>query len=408
VRARPVAQIAAKEILSTVRDRRAIISNLLVPLFLLPLMMLGLPLALGGLFNREQAAVTPVAVQGLAQLPGDLVGLLEAANLRLQESRDPQAAVSAGSADLGLIVPPDMGARLAAYERVELRLYSKHANLRAQVAASKVAGAVEAYRRGLVSLRLRAAGLDPSLLEPLAVEAIDASSNAERSSGQLSWLIPFFIAIWTLVGGQMTAIDATAGEKERGTLESLLVAPVWRSEVVAGKFLATLLFGLSAALMAIVGYLSGGLVLKTLVGSRLGGAGAEVVALMGGSLQVTPQSVGMLLMSTLLLAATVAALLMGVTLFARSFKEAQSYVAPLSFLLIVPSLVLQFKDLLDLGRAIYLVPVVNVLLLIDDTVKGSAEFGAVALTWASLLLVIAALLTFALHNFNREGVIFRT
>jgi sodium transport system permease protein len=400
--------IAGKEILSTVRDRRAIVSNLLVPLFLLPLMMLGLPLALGGLFSREQAALTPVAVQGLEAMPGDLEQLLVAANLQLTESADPEAAVREGAADLGMIVPPAMAERLAARERVELPVFSKHGNLRAEVAASKVVRAVEGYRAALVGERLREAGLDPALLEPLAVRPVDVSSSAERSSGQLSWLIPFFIAIWTLVGGQMTAIDATAGEKERGTLESLLVAPVKRSEVVVGKFLATVLFGLTAALMAIAGYLGGGLVLRALIGSRLEGEGAEIVALMGGSLQVTPQSVGLLLMSTVLLAATVAALLIGVTMFARSFKEAQSYVAPLSFLLIVPSLILQFEDLLDLGRGIYLVPVVNVLLLMDDTVKGAAEAGPVLLTWLSLLALIAALLAFALRNFNRESVIFRT
>ncbi|MEI2421595.1 ABC transporter permease subunit, partial [Arthrospira platensis SPKY2] len=100
--------------------------------------------------------------------------------------------------------------------------------------------------------------VDPGVLEPITVVARDASTEAERSSGQLAWLIPFFIAIWTLTGGQMTAIDATAGEKERGTLEVLLVAPVRRAEVVFGKFLAVVLFGLSAAVMAIVGFILGG------------------------------------------------------------------------------------------------------------------------------------------------------
>lgn len=403
-----VRQIAAKEILSTVRDRRAIVSNLLVPLFLLPLLMLGLPLALGGLFNREQAAVTSLAIENEAGLPAELREMLLAANLALQGSSDPEEDVLSGGATLGLVVPGEMVERLGEGQRVELTLFSKQGNLRAEVAASKVTRAVEEYRQRMVAERLRAAGLDPALLEPVSLRSVDASTTAERSSGQLSWLIPFFIAIWTLVGGQMTAIDATAGEKERGTLEALLVAPVRRSEVVFGKFLATLLFGLSAAVMAIAGYLAGGAVLGALVRSRLGGEGAEVVEMMGGSLQISASSLGLLLVSTVLLAATIAALLLGVTLFARSFKEAQSYVAPLSFLLIVPAMALQFKDLLDIGRGIYLLPVVNVLLLMDDIVTGAVEAGSVVLTWSSLALVIVALLAFALANFRRESVIFRT
>jgi sodium transport system permease protein len=403
-----IGRLAGKEVLSTVRDRRALISNLLMPLLLLPLLMLGLPLALGGLFSREQAAATPLAVFRLTGVPSDLSMMFKEAKLRPFASVDPEAAVRSGQAVVGLLVPAGMAERLAAAEHVDLELYSKHGNLRAEVAASKVTAAIETYRQGLVAERLRAAGLDPSLLRPLSVRAVDASSAAERSSGQLSWIIPFFIAIWTLIGGQMTAIDATAGEKERGTLESLLVAPVRRAEVVLGKFLATLLFGLTAALMAITGYLAGGALLRATVASRLGEDGAEVVALMGGGLQLTPVSVLLLLISTILLAATVAALLLGVTMFARSFKEAQSYVAPLSILLIIPALALQFQELLDLGPVIYLVPIVNVLLLMDDAVKGSAGATAALLSWSSLLVVIILLLAFALKSFSRENVIFRT
>lgn len=408
MRARLVGEVATKEILSTVRDRRAIISNLLVPLLLLPLMMLGLPLALGGLFDREQASETPVAVGGLAEAPMALVETLREAELRPFASTDPHGEVASGAAPVGLMLPPELSEQLEADEPVNLTLYGKLGNLRAQVAAAKVTGAIETYRLLLVAERLRAAGLDPTLLEPIALTKVDASSAAERSSGQLSWIIPFFIAIWTLVGGQMTAIDATAGEKERGTLEALLVSPVRRAEIILGKFLATVLFGLTAALMAIAGYLAGGLALRGLLEPSLGDEGAQVIEMMGGSFHATPTSVALLLVSTLLLAATVAALLLAITMFARSFKEAQSYVAPLGFVLIVPAVALQFKDLLDLGGFVYLVPVVNVLLLMDDAVKGTAEGSAAAMTWASLLALIVLLLSVALRNFSREGVIFRT
>lgn len=400
-----VTRIAGKEILTTLRDRRAILSNLLLPLILLPLLMLGLPLALGGLFNREQAAATDLAVENLAALPEELERLLTDNRLKPYSSTNARQEVSSGAASVGLIVPP--GSTGAAGGKAEFVLVSKRGNLRADVAASKVTGAIDEYSRRLVAARLLEAGLDPAVLEPVSVRQFDASSEAERSSGQLSWLIPFFIAIWTLVGGQMTAIDSTAGEKERGTLESLLVAPVRRGEVVIGKFLATLLFGLSAATMAITGYVAGGSLLRAAVGDRLGSAGADLTAVMGGALQVTPAVVGLLLLNTLFLASVVAALLLAVTMFARSFKEAQSYVAPLSFLLMFPALALQFKDLLDLGDGVYLVPLLNVLLLMDDTVKGAARALPALFTWGSLALIIAMLLAFALSSFRRESVIFR-
>jgi sodium transport system permease protein len=403
-----VFHVARKEILSTLRDRRAIVSNLLIPLLLLPAIMLGLPLALGGLFEREQSTVTEIGVHGAENLPDDLRTILTAQNVDLIATDSPEAAVRDDGFAAALSIPADFSERLAGGERADITIYSKQGNLRSELNASKIEAAVRVYRQQIVGERLVDAGLDPGILEPIVVANVDASSQAERSSGQLAWLIPFFIAIWTLTGGQMTAIDATAGEKERGTLEALLVAPLRRTEIVVGKFLATLTFGLSAAMMAIAGYVLGGVALRGIFLPRLGGDANEIVSIMGGALDANLGTVLLLFLSAVLLASLVAALLIAITLFARSFKEAQSYVAPLSFLLIVPGIGLQFKDLLDLGSTIYLVPVFNVLVLMDDIVKGTVQTSAILTTWAVLLITVALLLAFAYRNFRREGVIFRT
>ena len=402
-----IGRVAFKEILSTLRDQRAILSNLIIPLIVLPVIMLGLPLLLGGLFQREQTSVTSVGVQGEANLPPALKALLEKQNVQLTTVANPETAVRDGTVAVAIGVPDGFASSVASGHGADLTVYSKKGNMKSELNAGKVQQAVGAYTQQLVAARLQAAGLDPSILQPVHVTSVDASSAAEKSSGQLSWLIPFFIAIWTLTGGQMTAIDATAGEKERGTLEALLVAPIRRSEVVIGKFLATLTFGLSAAVMAIVGYVVGGAILGSVFQPRLGAQASDMVQVMGGSLDISLPSILLLLVSALLLAATIAALLLGITLFARSFKEAQSYVAPLSFLLILPAVGLQFKDLLGFGEGVYLVPIFNALVLMDDIVKGTAAAGHVLTTWLTLLVVIALLLAFAYRNFRREGVIFR-
>ena len=399
-------RVARKEILSTLRDRRALVSSLLIPLLVLPLVMLGLPLLLGGLFEREQTTVTEVAVQGLDNLPDALRRESEAQSITFTSVDDPQAAVRRGDYAVALTVPEGFERSLRD-GKAELTLYSKTGNLRSELSAGKVEDVISAFQQALVAERLRRVGLEPSVLEPITVETRDASSQAERSSGQLGWLIPFFIAVWTLAGGQMTAIDATAGEKERGTLESLLVAPVRRAEVVVGKFLATMAFGLSAALMAILGYVLGGTVLRQFF-SLQGEEAQEIVSVMGGALNVSFFGVVMLVLSALLLAALIAALLISITMFARSFKEAQSYVAPLSFVLILPAVGLQFADFFGSNSVLYLIPVLNTLIVMDDLVKGSAQALPLLLTYGSSLAYTALLLDFAFRNFKREGVIFRT
>ncbi len=401
-------RVARKEILSTLRDTRAIVSNLLIPLILMPVVMLGMPLLLGGLFERSATTMTPIGVVGLSNLPADFVALIEAQNVELRAVEDGVTAVQGGDVDVVIEATEPLEPAIANGGSSTLTIYSKQGNMKSELDASKVQQAAAIYQQQVVALRLVDAGLDPSVLQPLAIEAVDASTAAERSSGQFSWLIPFFIAIWTLTGGQMTAVDATAGEKERGTLEVLLVAPVRRTEVVVGKFLATLTFGLSAALMAIVGFLIGGFALSSVFLPRLGEQGAEIVSMMGGGLNIDLLSVLVLIVSALLLAALVAAVLIGVSLFARSFKEAQSYIAPLTFVFIIPVVLLQFKDLIGLGSQAYLIPVFNVLLLMDDVVRGVVDPSRLALVWGSMLLFIVLLLAFAHRNFQREEVIFRS
>lgn len=408
MRSRIIRLIAGKEILSTLRDRRAIISNLLIPLLTLPLVMLGLPLLLGSLFEREAVTVTTVPVQGEQFLPAGLADFLLEQKLQLEANDDPEAAVRAGDAQVGLIVPAGFDARVAAGEATELTLLARSGNMNSELATGKLRAAVGAYQQQLVVGKLEAAGVDPAVLAPFNVALVDASTEQERSSGMLGWLIPFFIAIWALAGGQMTAIDATAGEKERGTLESLLVAPVRRSEVVVGKWLATLVFGLTATLMAIGGYLLGGLLMTAFVLPGLGDDGGEVISMMGGALNISFVGTIQMLVSAVLLAGLISALLLSIALFARSFKEAQSYLAPLSFVMIIPAIGLQFRDFLDVGLGIYLIPLLNALLVIYDIVRGSVDALPLVLTWASLSVSIIVLLLFAYRSFKREDVIFRS
>jgi sodium transport system permease protein len=408
MRSRIIRLIAGKEILSTLRDRRAIVSNLLIPLLTLPLVMLGLPLLLGGLFEREAVSVTAVPVQGEQFLPAGFSDFLLEQKLQLEANEDPEAAVRTGDAQVGLLVPADFAARLQSGEATQLTLLARSGNMNSELASGKLSAAIGAYQQQLVVGKLEAAGVDPGVLTPFGIAMVDASTEQERSSGMLGWLIPFFIAIWALAGGQMTAIDATAGEKERGTLESLLVAPVRRSEVVVGKWLATLVFGLTATLMAIGGYLLGGLLMKTFVLPGLGDDGGEVMSMMGGALSISFAGTIQLLVSAVLLAGLISALLLSIALFARSFKEAQSYLAPLSFLMIIPAIGLQFRDFLDVGNGLYLIPLLNALLVMYDIVRGSAPALPLILTWASLSICIIILLLFAYRSFQRESVIFRS
>jgi hypothetical protein len=262
---------------------RAIVSNLVIPLVLLPVIMLGLPLLLGGLFQREATTVTELAVQG---------GSTCRPSWPRRSRRRPPCS-SRWTTPRRRCAPtlprrPDRRRRVRGQGR---RRRPRRGRRRRQGGqpARRAQRRQAAQRRRRVPPRCGRRAPGGRRHRPRRARAgggrrtRDASTEAERSSGQLAWLIPFFIAIWTLTGGQMTAIDATAGEKERGTLEVLLVTPVRRGEVVFGKFLAVVTFGLSAAMMAIVGFVLGGTVLRRLFLPLIGEEGGEMAAMMGGT-----------------------------------------------------------------------------------------------------------------------------
>jgi sodium transport system permease protein len=398
--------LARKEILSTLRDTRAVLANLLIPLIVLPLVMLGMPLLLGGLFAREVSNVTEVAVSGVEGLPQGLRDGLEDQALELIASDNPSEQVQDDAFVLGLSVPEDFQDALA-NNQASLTLYRKGGNLRSDLTAGKVRSAVSQFREARVQDAMREAGVDVAVLEAVTLAEENVSSDT-AAGGSVAWIIPFLLVVWTLSGGQMTAIDATAGEKERGSLESILVAPVRRSHLVLAKFLATALFGLSSALMAIVSYAFSSRLLFGGVFSRFLAGNEEITEVFGGQITFTLSALGLLIVTSALVAMLVASLLIAVAMFARSYKEAQSYIAPLSLVMILPVIGLQVADFLDLGVSFYAVPLLNAMLFMTDVVQGQAEVVAGAITWGSSLVYCAIMLTIANANFNREAVIFRT
>jgi sodium transport system permease protein len=397
-----------KELLSTLRDRRALTSGLLIPFLLLPIVMVAMPVFMGLLFAREGEAISRIGVVSLARVPVEIVTLVEAENAVLVEVEDALAAVRQDEVRVAFELADDFARQLEDQQLAEITIYSKATELPSELVADKLSDALAGFAQDIIVSRLQAAGVDVAILEPLQIRSVDASTEAEQASGLLSWLIPFFIVIYTFSGGTMVAIDATAGEKERGTLEALLVSPIRRIEVVLGKWLATLLFGLTSAVMALLGYLLGGLVIRLIFADSLAEEGSAVTQAFGGAINISPLALTVLLLSCILLAAMMAALLMSITMLARSFKEAQTYIAPINFLMIFPAIGLQFIGFFELSWWVYTLPIINILLLTDSIVQGSIELIPMLVSWAATLVAIAILLDLAYRNFRREGVLFRT
>ncbi|WP_161883424.1 ABC transporter permease [Deinococcus alpinitundrae] len=401
--------VAKQELLTTLRDRRTLTSTILVPLIMIPLFTVGLPLLFGTLFGGQAQTRQTVGVVGT--LPPALRSQLthdseEEKGVRLIAVTDPTAAVRNEAVDAALKVQSALPSQ--AGTSGELQLFYKVGNLKAESgAASKVRSAVAAYNKALVGKKLAELNLSPALLTPIALSTVDASNAAEASSGQLAFIIPLFLLQFILAGATATATDSTAGERERGTLEALLATPAPRSTLLMGKLLATTLTALIAAGFSVLGLSLSAPIALLITPAGQSTAQSATQQAFGGSLALGLGGLGAVLITAASAALLISAVLLTLSLFARSVKEAQTYIAPLTLLIILPATLLQFADFLKTTAVLYAAPLIGSMLVILDTVKGALSGPHLLLSLGGNVLLAAVLTLIASRLFGREGVAFK-
>jgi sodium transport system permease protein len=328
--------------------------------------------------------------------------------VELKAVTDATKAVQNDEVEAAIVMPANLPSS-AGGAPVPIEVHFKQSNQKANLVFSKISGSIDAYARELTKTKLLEAGLSEQVLTPVVSSPVNADSVAEKASGVLGFLIPMFLIQWMLAGGQATAIDATAGEKERGTLEALLVTPVSRLEVLIGKLIAVVTFSVSATVFSMLGLLLTGLISAFLLPQLLvkTKGGGNLTEILGGNLSLSGEGFAMLLIVGITMAILIASLLIAICIFARSFKEAQTYLAPLAIVLVIPAVFLQFADFLARGSQMYAIPVVGSMLVILDVVKGVLVWSHALSAIGINLALAGAMIAFALSSFRREQVLFR-
>ncbi|WP_105316699.1 ABC transporter permease [Thermus tenuipuniceus] len=382
-----------KELVQVFRDGKLVFSTLVLPVFLMPVFMFGPSLVLDRLLKGAQEERQEVAVFGL---PEEALSALRAANLLPKPHPDPEKAVRAGEYPVGV-----------RWEGGTYRVYGRLSGglTEGQVAVGKVQAALQSLKEAKVAEVLARKGIPHEVLTPFRVEVVNASSEREKAGGLLGFLLPFFLVVFVLSGGQVVAVDATAGEKEKGTLEALLMAPVPLLHLALGKTLATVAMALLSGVSGLLGLALGGALAARLGGGLLTETGQTLE--LGGQVALDGGSFLALFLSAFLLALFMGAVMVSLGLYARSFKEAQSYMAPLQLLALLPLLFLQFRGFFEPQAWYHLVPLFNVALLMDALLKGSATPLQAGLTWGSTLAYAGLALLYAVRVFAREEVVFR-
>ena len=379
-----------KEVVDNVRDRRTLAAALFYPV-LGPAMILFMIFAIGQIRGEsEQALMLPV--QGADNAP-NLITFLEQNHVIIEAAPDdPEQAVRQGNEDVVLIIPEDFGEAFTNGRPATVRLVMDQSRNEAMRAIQRAQLLLQAYGHQIGRLRLQVRGVDPRVADAIAIEAVDVSTPQSQAARILS-MAPYLILVSLFVGGMYLAIDSTAGERERGSLEPLLINPVERSELVIGKAAAVLVFTTVALIETLIGF---AIILNFFPLERY----------IGVRMSLPPASLGAILMICLPLMVFVVALQMIIASYTKSFKEAQNYI---SFMLLVPAVPALIMAVLPVKESLWLVllPTVGQQLFINQILRGepvslaSAALGsAVTLTAGIVLLVLVT------RRYRSEGILF--
>lgn len=438
-----------KELVDTLRDRRTLIAMILVPIVLYPAMILGslqgFELQISRIQQEEHRVVVQTdevrawlrnlidtdvnrraAASSAPAVAEERVALDERGELPAEpeitspaDDRSPLDdaeraarrhppefvidvipdeqllwnAVALGQAAAGVLLRDDFPSSEGAGSATAVLLFDE-TEIRSRIATGALHDILQRAGQEMLGRRLARQRLEPTFVKPIEVIQKTTATPEKVGGSILGQIVPLILIIMTITGAIYPAIDLTAGERERGTLETLMVAPVPTVDLIAGKFVV----------VALVGMLSAALNLLSIGGTiYLGGLG-DILS-RGGEVIIPLGSLPWVLLLLIPLAVMFSALLLAVCSFARSFKEAQNYVMPVMVAALIPAVVGILPGT-RLEGPLLIMPVTNITILTRDLFTG--KFDATAIIWVtvSTTLYAGAAVAIAARLFGQEAVLF--
>ncbi len=390
-----VRTIFLKEMRETLRDRRTLFALFVLPVLIHPLLLLFMG-SLTAADERARNADRPqVAVWG--PLPSELAGALgemELVDRREAAPADPQTAsrdlLERGGAQLVLVLPADSPARLSTDDGATVDVYYDSIRSRSDGAHDRIKHAIDKWNQTALAARIERRQLPAGFAKPIRLEDRNLASKQREATVRIGQVLPLIMLVVMLTCGFLPAADLTAGEKERGTLQTLLCAPVRPIEIVVGKYLC----------VAVVSLLGGAanLVAMSFALARFAASIEQIEVHFGLSAAL---GVFIAMIPTALL---LAALLLGIAVFARSFREAQSYMTPVIFIVLMPAMA-AMRPGAELTLSNAFMPIGNVALLTGAILSGRATAGMFFLVMLANLAYAAAAMVLAARVFETEQVL---
>jgi len=396
-----LAFVYKKEMLELIRDRRTL-RRLIISMLFLPILMQVVVGIVQRNNERDRNQVLQYTVIGGEQWSE--LGRLFSEDDKFRfvsgiSAEDIDAAIGKEQIDFAIVVPDQAQSRFANGEQLKLDFYFHDASSDSSV-RRRVEYQFEQFNKSTTAARLQALGINgqrqTDLLQPIQLAQHNAASARERIGNAIGGMLPYILFLMCLTGAMFAALDIGAGEKERGTLETLLLLPVPRRDLVMGKFLVVFSTAVVYSTLSITSLL----VWLSLKGGNVGGVFGQVIN------GVNPLDLVIVIALLIPVAAIFAAFLLSLSCYAKSYKEAASLASFVNILVILP-IVVSILPGTELNWAWAMVPITNVSLVIKEVVKGTMQYSFLFAVFASSAIIALGMIYFCSKWFEKESVLFR-
>ncbi len=376
--------VYVKELRDSLRDRRTALMILFASILSGPVMLVLMAQYFTGI--EEKGSVLKVRIAGREHAPA-LINFLQRSDVQIEAAPiDYEARVKEGRLDAVIVIPADFDEKFLSGEGAKVEVVYDDSRSESRPAITQAERLLRAFNRETGMLRLIARGVSPDLVEPVKVQHVNTATPRQKGAFLL-FLIPMFAILSPLLGGMTVAIDSTAGERERGSLEPLLANPVPPSQLVVGKWLASWTFASAVATLTLGGFVAAASLY----------AGKRLAALLTFG---TPEFLQFVAL-TIPFAAMTSALQMLICTYGRSYREAQTYVSYLTTVVTFVPLIVLFAGMKDALWQL-LVPVLGQQVVFTRIVRGEVLSVDDWVIPSAIALLLAAVLVAAVARLLRD------
>lgn len=389
--------VLRKELLDTLRDKRTVIIMVIIPLVLFPMIFVVASSVMKKSMDTQRSKKLVIGVSG----PQEDLGLRDRIRLdssfsivELASADEMPGLIRDDSIDLGVRIGDNFSATISARQTADIQTFYLETK---NTAERRLRGTLEEFEESLLDDRLDSLGITRANITPLEVIKVPVDTKQAMIGKMIGGFIPYILIIFCFMGCMFPAIDLFTGEKERGSIETILSTPVERWKILVGKMSVLVISGMMTAILSLVGIL---------LGIQLTDSLPEVFLDMVWSI-LSPGFVSMFLLLMLPLATFFAGIMVPITVYAKTFKEATSIVSPLNIIVIMPAVVGMMPGV-ELTFVTAIIPILNVVLATKEIISDTLDIGLYITALVSLMVYASIAVAISFRRFGNEKNVLRS